>query len=61
MNPIATFAATALVLFAFGQAVAAVRADEPPRNFLYTSAGELEANAAIPKRPDIAGVQVVYN
>ncbi len=65
MNSITTFAAAALVLFAIGQGIAAVRAEETatatPQNFLYTSAGELEANRAILERPDIAGVQVVYN
>jgi len=65
MSSITTFAATALVLFAIGQGIAAVRAEETlppaPQNFLYTTAGELEANATILERPDIAGVQVVYN
>lgn len=63
MNSITTFAATALVLFAIGQAIAqpAAGAEGAPDNFLYTSAGELEANAAILQRPDIKGVQVVYN
>jgi hypothetical protein len=61
MNSITTFAAAALALFAIGQAIATVRADEVPQNFLYTSAGELDANKAILERPDIAGVQVVYN
>lgn len=32
-----------------------------PANYLYTSAGELEGLKAIVERPDIAGVQVVYN
>jgi hypothetical protein len=65
MNSITTFAAAALVLFAIGQGIAAVRAEEAatpaPQNFLYTSSGELEANKSILERPDIAGVQVVYN
>jgi len=60
MNSISTFAASAIVIFAFGQAIAA-NTPKAPANFLYTSAGELESNAAILKRPDIEGVQVVYN
>ena len=30
-------------------------------NFLYTSSGELDANRQILERPDIGGVQIVYN
>lgn len=32
-----------------------------PLDFLYTGNGDLERNVAILERPDIAGVQVVYN
>jgi len=38
-----------------GAAVAA------PQNFLFTSADRLESQAALIRRPDIAGVQVVYS
>ncbi|WP_421761165.1 hypothetical protein [Devosia sp.] len=59
MNSIATFAASALVLFSFGQALGDQA--KQPANYLYTSAGELQDHMAILKRPDISGVQVVYN
>ena len=36
-------------------------ANAAPANFVYTSAGELAAAAAILERPDIEGAQVVYN
>jgi len=64
MNPITTFAATALVLFAIGQGIAAARADDAatlvPQDFLATSAGALDADAPILK-PDTAAVQVGYD
>ena len=46
MNSITTFFATALVLFAIGQGIAAARADGAPQNVLSTSAGELAARPA---------------
>lgn len=43
-------------------AAAADSAPPPdPRNFIYSGAGELEAHRALWERPDIAGVQLIYN
>lgn len=63
MNSLTTFAATATAFFILGLSLALpTKSAEPlPANFLYTSAGELEGNATILARPDIDGVQVVYN
>lgn len=64
-SSITTFATTAIALFVLGHAIAqSVKAEEvspAPANFLYTGNGDLEGNAKILERPDIAGVQVVYN
>lgn len=64
-SSITTFATTAIALFVLGHAIAqSVKAGEAsaaPANFLYTGNGDLEGNAKILERPDIAGVQVVYN
>jgi hypothetical protein len=59
MNRIAAFAASTLIVCTVGQALAAEAT--PPANYLYTSAGELQDHLAILARPDISGVQVVYN
>jgi len=48
-------AALALVLACPAEAVAA------PQSFLYVGSGDLTANRALLARPDIAGVQLVYN
>ncbi|HEY4199173.1 MAG TPA: hypothetical protein VGM83_01305 [Devosiaceae bacterium] len=58
--PIRIAIGTALILAALGS-VALAGEPAAPRNFLYTSAGDLAADTEILKRPDIAGVQVVYN
>jgi len=50
MNSITTFAATALVLFAIGQGIAAVRADEVPSTMLHTGPGVVETDAAMLQR-----------
>ncbi|TCS04673.1 hypothetical protein [Rhizobium sp. BK418] len=41
--------------------IQAAHAASAPENFLYTSSGNLAAAKATLARPDIGGVQVVYN
>ncbi|KQV64580.1 hypothetical protein [Rhizobium sp. Root1220] len=50
-------AACALLIGACDTALAA----SAPQNFIYTSSGDLEAASKLVGRPDIAGVQIVYN
>ncbi|WP_323121150.1 hypothetical protein [Burkholderia alba] len=52
-------AAAGLLLAA--QCCYAADASPAPQNFLYTSSDDLRALAPLIQRPDIAGVQVVYN
>lgn len=49
-----------LACVAFASVQDAARA-AAPENFLYTSSGDLAAAKAILSRPDIGGVQIVYN
>ena len=58
MFPIKRFLLVAALLVAAG---AARGAEEAPKNFIYTGAGELEGFRHLLYRSDIGGAQVVYN
>ncbi|MGO7729345.1 hypothetical protein ACC713_09430 [Rhizobium johnstonii] len=49
------------LLFACAVFVSLHQAASAAENFIYTSSGELEASKALLSRPDISGVQIVYN
>lgn len=59
MKSLITFGVVAIILFVFGNALAAARA--APVNFIYTGSGDLEAARPVLERPDIEGAQIVYN
>lgn len=49
------------LLFACAAFVSLHQAASAAENFIYTSSGELEASKMLLSRPDISGVQIVYN